>query len=233
MIVYITQARRTELTAVEVEGLPLWRLAVGGGFLARRRAAGLLEKLYDGGTRRCVCPEGLRTLPLRAGITPVGALPFRRAVAGQLLDALCPEGLGGGCAVLRCGGSGEETARGLLPVLSSRARYVRLEGEGTASLARELMYRWGIAAGDGGRAAAVTVLCGEGCRAPEGRTLYLTGDCGRYQRWAWTAPRGEGAAVAVTEELAGVLLEAGKWEASDIHIISLLDIRGENHYNAT
>ena len=79
----------------------------------------------------------------------------------------------------------------------------------------------------------VTVLCGEGCRAPEGRTLYLTGDCGRYQRWAWTAPRGEGAAVAVTEELAGVLLEAGKWEASDIHIISLLDIRGENHYNAT
>ena len=110
---------------------------------------------------------------------------------------------------------------------------MRLEGEGTASLARELMYRWGIAAGDGGRAAAVTVLCGEGCRAPEGRTLYLTGDCGRYQRWAWTAPRGEGAAVAVTEELAGVLLEAGKWEASDIHIISLLDIRGENHYNAT
>ena len=105
-------------------------------------------------------------LPLRAGITPVGALPFRRAVAGQLLDTLCPEGLGDGCAVLRCGGSGEETARGLLPVLSSRARYVRLEGEGTASLARELMYRWGIAAGDGGRAAAVTVLCGEGCRAP-------------------------------------------------------------------
>lgn len=233
MIVYIMQARRTELSAVEVEGLPLWRLAVGGGFLARRRATGLLEKLYDGGTRRCVCPEGLRMLPLRAGITPVGALPFRRAVAGQLLDALCPEGLGDGCAVLRCGGSGEETARGLLPVLSSRARYVRLEGEGTASLARELMYRWGIAAGDGGRAAAVTVLCGEGCRAPEGRTLYLTGDCGRYQRWAWTAPRGEGAAVAVTEELAGVLLEAGKWEASDIHIISLLDIRGENHYNAT
>ena len=196
-------------------------------------AAGLLEKLYDGGTRRCVCPEGLRMLPLRAGITPVGALPFRRAVAGQLLDALCPEGLGDDCAVLRCGGSGEETARDLLPLLSSRARYVRLEGEGTASLARELMYRWGIAAGDGGRAAAVTVLCGEGCRAPEGRTLYLTGDCGRHQRWAWTAPRGEGAAVAVTEELAGVLLEAGKWEASDIHIISLLDIRGENHYNAT
>ena len=188
MIVYITQARRTELSAVEVEGLPLWRLAVGGGFLARRRAAGLLEKLYDGGTRRCVCPEGLRMLPLRAGITPVGALPFRRAVAGQLLDTLCPEGL---------------------------------------------LYRWGIAAGDGGRAAAVTVLCGEGCRAPEGRTLYLTGDCGRYQRWAWTAPRGEGAAVTVTEELAGVLLEAGKWEASDIHIISLLDIRRENHYNAT
>ena len=48
MIVYITQARRTELSAVEVEGLPLWRLAVGGGFLARRRAA-----VFVGNTCNC------------------------------------------------------------------------------------------------------------------------------------------------------------------------------------
>ena len=192
MIVYITQARRTELSAVEVEGLPLWRLAVGGGFLARRRAAGLLEKLYDGGTRRCVCPEGLRMLPLRAGITPVGVLPFRRAVAGQLLDTLCPEGLGGGCAVLRCGGSGEETARGLLSVLSSRARYVRLEGEGTASLARELMYRWGIAAGDGGRAAAVTVLCGEVCPCAGGEDAVPDGGLCTVPALGVDSPTGRG-----------------------------------------
>ena len=124
----------------------------------------------------------------------------------SVLDVACGTGVLFGDYVRR--GAAQVTAIDLSPEMAARA-----------------------AAKAGG--SPVTVLCGEGCRAPEGRTLYLTGDCGRYQRWAWTAPRGEGAAVAVTEELAGVLLEAGKWEASDIHIISLLDIRGENHYNAT
>ena len=39
MLVYITQSAKTTLAPITVRGLPLWHLAVGGGFFARRRAA--------------------------------------------------------------------------------------------------------------------------------------------------------------------------------------------------
>ena len=148
MIVYITQKQRTKLSRMAVDGLPVWRLEAGRGFFARLRAARLLEELYRSGVRRCICGEGAPvSLAARAGILPVSVLPLRLALAGGLVDALCPGGLGDGCAVLRCGQGGEDAARAVLPVLAGRARYLRLEMDEPAPLARELLYRWGIAAG--------------------------------------------------------------------------------------
>lgn len=234
MIVYITLERKTKLFRMAVDGLPVWRLEAGSGFFARRRAARLLDDLYRSGVRRCVCGEGAPvSLAAQAGILPVSVLPLRLALAGGLVDVLCPGGLGNGCAVLRCGRGGEDAARAVLPVLAGRARYLRLEMDDPAPLARELLYRWGIAAGDGGRPAALTVLCGHHAESVGGRELWLTPDCGRRQRMCWTSPRTEGVPVPATEQLCAALVSAGKWQPSDIHITSLLDIRAENHYNAT
>ena len=100
------------------------------------------------------------------------------------------------------------------------------------ALAAELLYRWGIAAGDGGRRAALTVVCGDVREDTEGPAIYLTEDCGARQTPVWTSPRAAARAVPVTEPLAAVLTAAGKWQISDIHITDLLDIRTESHYNA-
>ena len=135
--------------------------------------------------------------------------------------------------MLRCGPGGEETARAALTVLARRARYVQLDMEDPSALAAELLYRWGIAAGDGGRRAALTVVCGDVREDTEGPAIYLTEDCGARQTPVWTSPRAAALAVPVTEPLAAVLTAAGKWQISDIHITDLLDIRTESHYNAT
>ena len=128
---------------------------------------------------------------------------------------------------------GGRTARAALTVLARRARYVQLDMEDPAALAAELLYRWGIAAGDGGRRAALTVVCGDVREDTEGPAIYLTEDCGARQTPVWTSPRAAALAVPVTEPLAAVLTAAGKWQISDIHITDLLDIRTESHYNAT
>ena len=220
MIVYMTQGQKTVLSRITVEGLPLHYLSVGRGYFARRRALHCLRQMYDSGVRRCICADG-------------DLLPLRLALLGSLLDILCPGGLQNAAAVLRCGPGGEETARAALTVLARRARYVRLDMEDPAALAAELLYRWGIAAGDGGRRAALTVVCGDVREDMEGPAIYLTEDCGARQTPVWTSPRAAALAVPVTEPLAAVLTAAGKWQISDIHIIDLLDIRTESHYNAT
>lgn len=81
--------------------------------------------------------------------------------------------------------------------------------------------------------AALTVVCGDVREDMEGPAIYLTEDCGARQTPVWTSPRAAALAVPVTEPLAAVLTAAGKWQISDIHIIDLLDIRTESHYNAT
>ena len=222
MIVYMTQGQKTVLSRITVEGLPLHYLSVGRGYFARRRALRCLRHLYDSGVRRCICADVyLLSLAKQVDITSYPVLPLRLALLGSLLDILCPGGLQNAAAVLRCGPGGEETARAALTVLV------------TAALAAELLYRWGIAAGDGGRRAALTVVCGDVREDTEGPAIYLTEDCGARQTPVWTSPRAAALAVPVTEPLAAVLTAAGKWQISDIHITDLLDIRTESHYNAT
>lgn len=233
MIVYMTQGQKTVLTSITVEGLPMRRLDVGRGIFARRKALRLLLRLHDSGVRQCVCgAETLLPLAQEAGITQYPVWPLRLALLDGLLDIRCPDGLQNAAVVLRCGPGGEEAARAALPVLARRARYVRLDMEDPAALAAALLYRWGIAAGDGGRRAALTVVCGDVREDTEGQVIYLTEDCAARQTPVWTSPRAA-LPVPVTESLAAVLTAAGKWQISDIHITDLLDIRTESHYNAT
>lgn len=234
MIVYMTQSQKTVLTRMTVEGLPMRRLDVGRGIFARRKALRLLLRLHDSGVRQCVCgAETLLPLAQEAGITQYPVWPLRLALLDELMALRCPAGLQNTAVALRCGSGGEETARAALAALARRARYVRLDMEDPAPLAAELLYRWGIAAGDGGRRLALTVVCGDVREDTEGPTIYLTEDCGARQTPVWTSPRVAALPVPVTEPLAAVLTAAGKWQISDIHITDLLDIRPESHYNAT
>ncbi len=235
MIVYIMLSRKTELSMVTAEGLPVWRLEVGRGLFARHSALRLLRNLYGSGVRRCICPDDtLRTFPEKVNITQYSSLPLRLALLDGILDILCPDGLQNAAVRLRCGGGGESAARAALPVLVRRARCICLDMPDPAPLARELLYRWGVSVGDGGRPVVLTVLCGDAPPVPpDGTVLWLTPDCACRQRVIWTSPRAARLPLAATESLAAALLEAGKWLPSDIHITSLLDIRPESHYNAT
>ena len=197
MLVYITSGQKTDITTINMDGLPLHHLPVGRGYLARRRAVRWLRALLDG-----------------------------------LLDVLCPGGLQNAAVLLRCGRGGEAAARAAAPVLARRARYLSLD-DPPHLLAQELLYRWGVSPGDGGRPAALTVLCGD-CPPPEAApVLYLSDDCAARQQLLWTSPRMPAPQPPAAEQLAAALLDAGKWFPSDIHITSLLDIHTKSHYNAT
>ncbi len=213
---------------LDLHYLSVW----GEGGAAAMAAPG---RQYAADRRPCICADVY--LLSAGGPGDAASYPCSAAVAcallGSLLDILCPGGLQNAAAVLRCGPGGEETARAALAVLARRARYVRLDMEDPSALAAELLYRWGIAAGDGGRRAALTVVCGDVREDTEGPAIYLTEDCGARQTPVWTSPRAAALAVPVTEPLAAVLTAAGKWQISDIHITDLLDIRTESHYNAT
>ena len=233
MIVYMTQGQKTVLSRITVEGLPLHYLSVGRGYFARRRALHCLRQLYDSGVRRCICADiYLLSLAKQADITSYPVLPLRLALLDGLLDVLCPGGLQNAAVLLRCGRGGEAAARAAAPVLARRARYLSLD-DPPHLLAQELLYRWGVSPGDGGRPAALTVLCGD-CPPPEAApVLYLSDDCAARQRLLWTSPRMPAPQPPAAEQLAAALLDAGKWFPSDIHITSLLDIHTKSHYNAT
>ena len=234
MVVYLAFGRRTEVTVQQAEGMPLWCVTVGQGLLARRRGVRLLRDLWDRGARWYICREApLAALAEAAGLTPYPVLPLRLALLEKLLAVQCPAGAAEGAAVLRCGSGGEEVAGRALPVLAAWARCVRLDMERPEVLAGELLYRWGVAAGDGGRPVAVTVVCGEAAWPEAGPVVDLTEACGARQALVWTSPRAEGLPVPAGEALAAALTDTGKWKISDIHITDLLDIRRESYYNAT
>lgn len=230
MLVYITQSAKTTLVPITVRGLPLWHLAVGSGFFARRRAAAYLRHLYASGIRRGVFEdERMAAMAARYGIDPIPVLPLRLALLDRLLDALCIDGLPAAAVYLRCGRGGEAAARQAAAVLARRVRYIRLDEGDPAGLTELLLRRWGISPGDGGLTPALTVCTGHDASAVTGPVLYLTDDCARVQSVTYGSP-------SLPEPLLAALTAADKCQSSEIHVasvISFLDRRRENNYNAT
>lgn len=230
MLVYITQCAKTTLVPITVRGLPLWHLAVGSGFFARRRAAAYLWHLYASGIRRGVFEdERMAAMAARYGIDPIPVLPLRLALLDRLLDALCIDGLPAAAVYLRCGRGGEAAARQAAAVLARRVRYIRLDEGDPAGLTDLLLRRWGISPGDGGLTPALTVCTGHDASAVTGPVLYLTDDCARVQSVTYGSP-------SLPEPLLAALTAADKCQPSEIHVasvISFLDRRRENNYNAT
>ncbi len=230
MLVYITQSTKTTLAPITVRGLPLWHLGVGSGFFARRRAAAYLRHLYASGIRRGVFEgERMAAMAARYGIDPIPVLPLRLALLDRLLDALCIDGLPAAAVYLRCGRGGEAAARQAAAVLARRVRYIRLDEGDPAGLTDLLLRRWGISPGDGGLTPALTVCTGHDASAVTGPVLYLTDDCARVQSVTYGSP-------SLPEPLLAALTAADKCQPSEIHVasvISFLDRRRENNYNAT
>lgn len=230
MLVYITQCAETTLAPITVRGLPLWHLAVGSGFFARRRAAAYLRRLYASGVRRGVFEdERMAAMAARYGIDPMPVLPLRLALLDRLLDALCIDGLPAAAVYLRCGRGGEAAARQAAAVLARRVRYIRLDEGDPAGLTDLLLRRWGISPGDGGLTPALTVCTGHDASAVTGPVLYLTDDCARVQSVTYGS-------LSLPEPLLAALTAADKCQPSEIHVasvISFLDRRRENNYNAT
>ena len=215
---YIRQGRRTELTRELIGGVPFQVLTVGTGPLRRVRARRLLRRLARQGVSAAVFEDGAwREAAARYGIRPVPVGPLRLAKLGELLDAVCPA-LSGKTARL-CTGEDGSTARRAARVLVKRARYVAAEPPGQAALEQWLLARYGVAAGCGGQTPAVTVWCGMGGEERDGAAVYLGEDCTARQEVRYAAV-GLGP-WPVSEQLLAALFAAGRWEPSQIHVVSV------------
>ena len=215
---YIRQGRRTALTRELIGGVPFQVLTVGTGPLRRVRARRLLRRLARQGVSAAVFEDGAwREAAARYGIRPVPVGPLRLAKLGELLDAVCPV-LSGKTARL-CTGEDGSTARRAARVLVKRARYVAAEPPGQAALEQWLLARYGVAAGCGGQTPAVTVWCGIAGEERDGAAVYLGEDCTARQEVRYAAA-GLGP-WPVSEQLLAALFAAGRWEPSQIHVVSV------------
>ena len=215
---YIRQGRRTALTRELIGGVPFQVLTVGTGPLRRVRARRLLRRLARQGVSAAVFEDGAwREAAARYGIRPVPVGPQRLAKLGELLDAVCPA-LSGKTARL-CTGEDGSTARRAARVLVKRARYVAAEPPGQAALEQWLLARYGVAAGCGGQTPAVTVWCGMAGEERDGAAVYLGEDCTARQEVRYAAA-GLGP-WPVSEQLLAALFAAGRWEPSQIHVVSV------------
>ena len=215
---YIRQGRRTALTRELIGGVPFQVLTVGTGPLRRVRARRLLRRLARQGVSAAVFEDGAwREAAARYGIRPVPVGPLRLAKLGELLDAVCPA-LSGKTARL-CTGEDGSTARRAARVLVKRARYVAAETPGQAALEQWMLARYGVAAGCGGQTPAVTVWCGMAGEERDGAAVYLGEDCTARQEVRYAAA-GLGP-WPVSEQLLAALFAAGRWEPSQIHVVSV------------
>ena len=208
---YIRQGRRTALTRELIGGVPFQVLTVGTGPLRRVRARRLLRRLARQGVSAAVFEDGAwREAAARYGIRPVPVGPLRLAKLGELLDAVCPA-LSGKTARL-CTGEDGSTAR-------RAARVLAAEPPGQAALEQWLLARYGVAAGCGGQTPAVTVWCGMAGEERDGAAVYLGEDCTARQEVRYAAA-GLGP-WPVSEQLLAALFAAGRWEPSQIHVVSV------------
>ena len=191
---YIRQGRRTALTRELIGGVPFQVLTVGTGPLRRVRARRLLRRLARQGVSAAVFEDGAwREAAARYGIRPVPVGPLR------LEDG--------------------STARRAARVLVKRARYVAAEPPGQAALEQWMLARYGVAAGCGGQTPAVTVWCGMAGEERDGAAVYLGEDCTARQEVRYAAA-GLGP-WPVSEQLLAALFAAGRWEPSQIHVVSV------------
>lgn len=215
---YIRQGQRTVLTREVIGGVPFWVLTAGRGW-QRLRVRSLLCRLARHGVRTAVFEDDTwQTAAARYGIHPVPVGALRLAKLEELLDCLCPAL--SGKTVRLCVGKDGGTARQAAQVLAKRARYIELTPPGQTALAQWLLARYGVAAGSGGQQAAAVVWCGTADSVSEGPAIYLGADCAARQE-----VRYEAAGVApwpVSEQLLAALLAADGWEASEIHVVSLV-----------
>lgn len=215
---YIRQGQRTVLTREVIGGVPFWVLTTGRGW-QRLRVRSLLCRLARHGVRTAVFEgDTWQTAAARYGIHPVPVGALRLAKLEELLDCVCPA-LSGKTVRLAVGENGG-TARQAAQVLAKRARYIELTPPGQTALAQWLLARYGVAAGSGGQQAAAVVWCGTADSVSEGPAIYLGADCAARQE-----VRYEAAGLApwpVSEQLLAALLAAGGWEASEIHVVSVV-----------
>lgn len=215
---YIRQGQRTVLTREVIGGVPFWVLTAGRGW-QRLRVRSLLCRLARHGVRTAVFEDDTwQTAAARYGIHPVPVGALRLAKLEELLDCLCPAL--SGKTVRLCVGKDGGTAWQAAQVLAKRARYIELTPPGQTALAQWLLARYGVAAGSGGQQAAAVVWCGTADSVSEGPAIYLGADCAARQE-----VRYEAAGLApwpVSEQLLAALLAADGWEASEIHVVSVV-----------
>lgn len=215
---YIRQGRRTALTREVMGGMPFQVLTAGTGLLRRLQARRLLRRMARQGVSTAVFEDGTwRETAARYGIRPVPVEPLRLAKLEELLNAICPAL--SGKTVRLCTGEDGSAARRAARVLVKRARYVAVEPPGQASLEQWLLERYGLAAGSGGQPPAVTVWCGAAGEEQPGAAVYLGSDCAARQEVRYAA---EGLGLRpVPEQLLAALFAAGRWEPSEIHVVSV------------
>lgn len=215
---YIRQGQRTVLTREVIGGVPFWVLTAGRGW-QRLRVRSLLRRLARHGVRTAVFEgDTWQTAAARYGIHPVPVGTLRLAKLEELLDCLCPAL--SGKTVRLCVGKDGGTARQAAQVLAKRARYIELTPPGQTALAQWLLARYGVAAGSGGQQAAAVVWCGTADSVSEGPAIYLGADCAARQE-VWYEAAGL-APWPVSEQLLAALLAADGWEASEIHVVSVV-----------
>lgn len=215
---YIRQGQRTVLTREVIGGVPFWVLTAGRGW-QRLRVRSLLRRLARHGVRTAVFEgDTWQTAAARYGVHPVPVGALRLAKLEELLDCLCPAL--SGKTVRLCVGKDGGTARQAAQVLAKRARYIELTPPGQTALAQWLLARYGVAAGSGGQQAAAVVWCGTADSVSEGPAIYLGADCAARQEVRYEAA--ELAPWPVSEQLLAALLAADGWEASEIHVVSVV-----------
>ena len=214
---YIRQGQQAALTREVIGGVPFRVLTTGRGW-QRLRVRRLLRCLARQGVCTAVFEDiAWQTAAARYGIRPVPVRALRLAKLGELLDCLCPAL--SGKTVRLCAGEDGGTARQAAQVLAKRARYIELTPPGQTALAQWLLARYGVAAGSGGQPPAATVWCGMADSVSAEPTIYLGEDCAARQEVRYAA---EGLGPRpVPEQLLAALFAAGRWEPSQIHVVSV------------